>query len=126
MRCPQCQGTTAEYCTINDRFALCPPCTERVRVEFTELTGATLAKGVAAGAAVAFGVSVVANVIQAIFGGGTLVVGLAAIFMGSMVGRTARKWSRAGGLLLQLATVGISLVAVLEMFAGLVYASARA
>lgn len=126
MKCPRCQQLTAHYCTINDQWPFCPPCAEAVRLELTTLTTERFVKGVAAGLVTALVVCVGANAILAAIGeksGAGIVQGLAAVFMGTVVGRAARKQSQAGGLALQLATVFIAVVAVLEMNAGLIYAN---
>ncbi len=126
MPCPKCRQLTASYFAINERVALCPACTEQVRLELTTLGLDRLLRGAAYALVCASVICVGTNVLLAHLGekhsASHWIQFLAAVFMGSAVGRAARQGAVSGGLPLQLATIAITLAAVLEMYAGLIYA----
>jgi len=122
MQCPSCKRATNVYCTLNDRFPLCPSCAVAVKKELTELTTEKLLKGAAAGLGACIAVALAANLVLAAAGrkneGASWIQAIAAIFLGMVVGRTARRVARVGGPWLQAVTVAIAVLGVFEMFAG--------
>ena len=119
LQCPVCRQVVDEYCTINDRMSVCPPCAVNVRSQVLTVTNAKILRGAAAGAGAALvmwlacGLAAFVEESQKDLSWVGYLYAIGSIFTGAVVGKAvSRGAGLCGGRILQAIAIGFSVLSL--------------